>query len=84
MQFFCFSFFSIQGRTFRTPIETHLAKSAHLNDVLVEKYQSAKVFATGKASETKNCDDWKINPLKHISVGNKKIYIDHSNCFQQI
>lgn len=32
-----------QGRTFRSCIENYLGQNKHLNDVLVEKYQSAKV-----------------------------------------
>lgn len=33
----------LQGRTFQANIESFLAQNDHLNNVLVEKYQSAKV-----------------------------------------
>ena len=37
------SFSLLQGRTFQANIESFLAQNDHLNNVLVEKYQSAKV-----------------------------------------
>ena len=71
------------GRTFRNSIESHLAFNPHLNNVLVEKYQSRKVrriYENVLENVSKNYPQY-INELKGIAQGAKvpffKLFLLH-------
>ena len=80
----CFTFF--QGRTFQGLIEYFLARNAHLNVVLLEKYQSHRVrrtYENALKSLEKTYPQY-LDELKGIADGAKvpffKVSLIHCGC----
>ncbi len=75
--------FLTQGRTFRSSIESHVAHNAHLNNVLVEKYQSARVrriYENTLSAVTKSFPQY-VDELQGMAQGAKvpffKLFLLH-------
>ena len=64
---------NFQGRTFKLNIETYMALNRHLNEVLVVKYESAKVRRVYEATLKACAQEYPqyVDELRGIAAGAK-------------